>query len=81
MKGGVRHLAEPGWHFTAWSAPQVIRKYLAAVRMLNCAGAATLPSAPAPKSEADKTTVPFATLLPLSAVSFDPRPVPVATRA
>ena len=66
--------------------PQVIRprlrKYLAgAFFMLNCVYAATLPSAPAPKFEADKTTVPFATLLPLSAVSFDPRPVPVATRA
>ena len=65
--------------------PQVIRprlrKYLAgAFFMLNCVYAATLPSAPAPKFEADKTTVPFATLLQPSAVSF-PRPVPVATRA
>ena len=50
--------------------PQVIRprlrKYLAgAFFMLNCVYAATLPSAPAPKFEADKTTVPFATLLVL----------------
>ena len=50
---------------TAWSAPQVmcprLIKYLAAVLMLNCVYAATLPSALAPKFEADKTTVLFAT--------------------
>ena len=56
-------------------------KYFIAFCMLNCAGAATLPSASASKYEADKTTVLFATLLQPSALSFDPRPVPVATRA
>ena len=70
---------------TAWSAPQVmcprLIKYLAAFCMLNCFYAATLPSAPAPKFEADKITVLFATLLPPSALSFDPCPVPVATRS
>ena len=40
--------------------PRLI-KYLAAVLMLNCVYAATLPSALAPKFEADKTTVLFAT--------------------
>ena len=43
-------------------------KYLAAFCMLNCAGAATLPSASASKFEADKTTVLFATLLQPSAL-------------
>ena len=53
--------------------PRLI-KYLAAVLMLNCVYATTLASATAPKFEADKTTVLFATLLPPSALSFDPRP-------
>ena len=57
---------------TAWSAPQVmcprLIKYLAAVLMLNCVYATTLASATAPKFEADKTTVLFATLLPPSAL-------------
>ena len=57
---------------TAWSAPQVIHlrlpKYLAAFCVLNCA--ATWPSTPAPKFEADEKTVLFATLLPPSALSF-----------
>ena len=56
--------------------PRLI-KYLAAFCMLNCFYAATLPSAPAPKFEADTITVLFATLLPPSALSFGPRPVPV----
>ena len=75
MKGGVKHVTEPRLaHLTAWSAPQVIRlrlpKYLAALCMLNCACAVILPSTPAPKFEADKTTVLSATLLPPSALSF-----------
>ena len=46
-------------------------KYLAAFCMLNCAGAATLPSAPAaPKFVDDKTTVLFATMLPPSALAL-----------
>ena len=85
MKGGVKHVTEQLAPLTAWSVPQVICprlfKYLAAFCMLNCFYAATLPSAPAPKFEADKITVLFATLLPPSALSFGPRPVPVATRA
>ena len=77
MKGGVKHVTEPRLaHLTAWSAPQVIRLRLPKYRvaflcMLNCACAVILPSTPAPKFEADKTTVLFATLLPPSALSFD----------
>ena len=78
MKGGVKHVTEPRLaHLTAWSAPQVIRlrlpKYLVAFFfMMNCACACAviLPSTPAPKFEADKTTVLSATLLPPSALSF-----------
>ena len=62
MKRRVKRVTKGLAPLTAWSTPQAVHpnliKWLAVFCVLDCAGAATLPSSPPPKFDADAVSNP-----------------------